>query len=67
MPSVTDAQNPAPIVYIGPVRRMKTEDCAVRLTQSSGRVVSATKIVQGLIDRYLDIYTEELAAQSVNS
>ncbi len=67
MPTVSDAQTPAPIVYIGPVRRMKTESCAVRLTQSSGRVVSATKIVQGLIDRYLDIYTEELAAQSVNS
>ncbi|EJL93105.1 hypothetical protein PMI17_00374 [Pantoea sp. GM01] len=67
MPSVTDAQNPAPIVYIGLVRRMKTESCAVRLTQSSGRVVSASKIVQGLIDRYLDIYTEELAAQSANS
>lgn len=67
MPSDKNARNPAPIVYIGPVRRMKTENCAVRLTYSSGRVVSATKIVQGLIDRYLDTYIEELAAQSVAS
>jgi len=46
---------------------MKTEVCAVRLTHSSGRVVSATKIVQGLIDRYLDTYIEELAAHSAAS
>lgn len=67
MPTDTDARSPSPIVYIGPARRMKTELCAVRLTHSSGRVVSATRIVQGLIDRYLDIYIEELAAQSVAS
>lgn len=67
MPSEKNARSPAPIVYIGPVRRMKTEVCAVRLTHSSGRVVSASKIVQGLIDSYLDTYIEELAAHSAAS
>lgn len=64
MSSDKDARSPSPIVYIGPVRRMKTENCAVRLTHHSGRVVTASKIVQGLIDRYLDTYIEELSAQS---
>lgn len=64
MPSHNQSRAPAPIIYIGPVRRNNLEGCAVKLTHSSGRVISASKIVQGLIDTYLDQYVTELTAKS---
>lgn len=63
MPSQDQPRSPAPIIYIGPVRRKKLEGCAVKLTHSSGRVISASKIVQGLIDTYLDEYVSGLTAK----
>ncbi|CAH6383352.1 hypothetical protein DAPPPG734_25265 (plasmid) [Pantoea agglomerans] len=67
MPSHNQSRSPAPIIYIGPVRRSSLEGCAVKLTHASGRVISASKIVQGLIDTYLDVYVSELTDKSVIS
>lgn len=64
MPSLNDVKKPAPLVYIGPERRMKAELSAIRVSTQSGRVVTAARIVQGLIDRYLDIYLDEITARS---
>lgn len=67
MPSHEKSHSPAPIIYIGPVRRTKLEGSAVKLTHASGRVISASKIVQGLIDTYLDEYVSGLTANSAIS
>lgn len=67
MPSHNQSRSPAPIIYIGPARRSSLEGCAVKLTHASGRVISASKIVQGLIDTYLDVYLSELTDKSVIS
>lgn len=67
MPSHEKPHSPAPIIYIGPVRRKKLEGSAVKLTHSSGRVISASKIVQGLIDTYLDEYINGLTAEAAVS
>lgn len=67
MPSHNQSRSPAPIIYIGPARRSSLEGCAVKLTHASGRVISASKIVQGLIDTYLDVYVSELTDKPVIS
>jgi hypothetical protein len=64
MPSHNQSRSPTPIIYIGPTRRNNLERCAVQLTHSSGRVISASKIVQGLIDTYLEVYVSELTAKT---
>jgi hypothetical protein len=63
MPSFEKPHSPAPIIYIGPARRKTLESSAVTLTHSSGRVISASKIVQGLIDTYLDEYVSGLTGK----
>lgn len=67
MSSYKQIRFPAPIVYIGPARRMKIESSAVALSHATGRIVSATKLVQHLIDACLDNYVAQLAAESAES
>ena len=64
MPSHEFSKKPAPLVYIGPDRRMKTEQAAMKASPVFGRVMTSAKIVQGLIDRYLDVYLDEITAKA---
>lgn len=62
MPSQENDKKLAPLVYIGPARRARTEQAAMSAGCVIGRVMTSSKIVQGLIDCYLDIYLNEITA-----
>jgi len=63
MPSLENDKKLAPLVYIGPARRVKTEQAAMSVGSAFGRVMTSSKLIQGLIDRYLDIYVNEITAR----